>query len=108
MSYQISASDLKHVRWSESDTVNSVIQNIAIILSTPLGSVPLYREFGLDMTFVDKPEPVARVLMIAAVQTAIPRWEPRAAVRSVTPQADPDRPGKLRPLVEVDISLDEE
>lgn len=107
MSYHISASDLKHVRWSESDTVNSVIQNIAIILSTSLGSVPLYREFGLDMTFVDKPEPVARVLMIAAVQTAIPRWEPRATVRSVTPQADPDQPGRLRPLVEVDISLEE-
>lgn len=107
MSYQISASDLGCIRWNESDTVNSVIQNIAIILSTPLGSVPLYREFGLDMTFVDKPEPVARVLMIAAVQTAIPRWEPRAAVRNVTPQADLSRPGKLTPLVEVEIDLDE-
>ncbi len=48
MSYTVSATDLGRLRFNELETVNSVLQNIAVILSTPKGTVPLYREFGLD------------------------------------------------------------
>lgn len=107
MAFTVSATDLTHIRWSEEDTVNSVLQNIAIILSTPKGSVPLYREFGLDMTFIDKPIPVAKVLIIAEVTQAIQRWEPRATVKNVYPVEDVSHPGTLIPTVEVEISLEE-
>lgn len=107
MSYTVSATDLRHIRWSETDTVNSVLQNIAVILSTPKGTVPLYRDFGLDMSWVDKPMPVAEVLMIAEVTQAIQRWEPRAAVKQVYPRFDPSQPGTMIPTVEVEISLEE-
>lgn len=108
MSYTISASDLGKLRFNETDTVNSVIQNIAVILTTPLGTVPLYRDFGLDMSFVDKPRPVAEVLMIAPVREAIHRWEPRATVLDVIPGYDPSQPGTLIPTVEVEINADDE
>ena len=39
MSYMVSATDLKAIRLNEVDTVNSVLQNIAVILSTPKGTV---------------------------------------------------------------------
>lgn len=107
MAFTVSATDLGRIRWSETDTVNSVLQNIAIILSTPKGSVPLYRDFGLDMTFIDKPIPVAKVLIIAEVTQAIQRWEPRATVKNVYPLEDISHPGTLIPTVEVDISLEE-
>ncbi len=35
MSYTVSATDLEKLRFNETDTVNSVLQNIAVILSTP-------------------------------------------------------------------------
>ena len=65
MSYTVSATDLKSIQFNEKNELNAVLQNIAVILSTPMGTVPLYRDFGLDWSFLDKPTPVAKVLMVA-------------------------------------------
>lgn len=80
-----------------------ILRNVAAVLITPLGSVPLYRGFGLDMSFLDKPETIAESLMVAPVREAVERWEPRARVVSVKPRRDPSAPGKLIPVVEVKI-----
>lgn len=106
MSYTVSATDLGNVRFNEIETINSVLQNIAVILSTPKGSVPLYRDFGLDWRHLDKPINVAKVLMIAEVREAVERWEPRATVQNVSFSVDPARPGALIPTVEVEISIE--
>lgn len=106
MSYTVSATDLKAIRFNEENTVNAVLQNIALILSTPKGTVPLYRDFGLDWSFLDKPTPIAKVLMVAPVREAIEQWEPRATVLDVSFSEDPAQPGMLIPTVEVDISLE--
>lgn len=106
MSYTVSATDLKSIQFNEKDTVNAVLQNIAVILSTPMGSVPMYREFGLDWAFLDKPIPVAKVMMVAPVREAIERWEPRATVLDVSFVDDPSQPGGLMPIVEVEISVE--
>lgn len=103
MSYQVSPGDLSVLRFNEGDTVSSALQNIAVILSTRRGSVPLYRDFGLNMDFLDKPIPVAKVMMISEVREAVERWEPRATVLGVTFSEDPARPGTLIPTVEVEI-----
>lgn len=47
--YLVSANDLTTISLGEQDTVTSVLQNIAVILSTPKGTVPCYREFGIDI-----------------------------------------------------------
>ena len=106
MSYTVSATDLSRLRFGETDTVNSVLHNIAVILATPRGTVPLYRDFGLDMTFLDKPVPVAKVLMVAPVREAVERWEPPARVLNVSFQTDPSQPGTLIPTVEVEINAE--
>ena len=106
MSYKVNATDLTNIRFNETDTLSSVLQNIAVILSTPKGTVPLYREFGLDWKYLDKPMPVAKVLMISEVREAIERWEPRATVLEVSFTVDPAQPGILIPTVEVEISLE--
>ena len=103
MTYTISATDLGRLHFNETDTVNSVLQNIAVILSTRKGSVPLYREFGLDNSFLDKPMPVAKVLMVAPVREAVETWEPRATVLNVSFKEDVSNPGTLIPTVEVEI-----
>ena len=104
MSYMVTATDLTAIRFNEQDLVNSVLQNIAVILSTQKGSIPLYRDFGLNMEFLDKPMPVAKVMMIAEVREAIERWEPRATVVGVSFAEDISEPGLLIPTVEVEIN----
>lgn len=103
MSYTVSATDLTNIRFQETDTVQEVLRNVAIILATPKGSVPLYRDFGLDNSFLDKPLPVARNMAVAPVREAIETWEPRAAYKDMTLSGDPANPGKLTFTVEVEI-----
>ena len=44
MSYQVSEADLKTIRLNEQDTVSSVLHNVALILATPKGTIPMYRD----------------------------------------------------------------
>ena len=103
MSYTINATNLKNIRWEEDDLVSDVLQHIAVILATPKGSVPLDREFGLTTVFLDKPTPVAKMIMRAEVREAIERWEPRAQFVSMTFGERVTQPGTLWPTVEVEI-----
>lgn len=103
MNYTVNAVNLSAVRLLENETAASVLQNIALILKTPKGSVPMYREFGLSQTFLDKPMPVAKVMMISALKEAIERWEPRAEFVGATFSANASNPGELDPTVEVKI-----
>ena len=108
MAYRVNAADLKAIVFNEDETVASVLQNIAVILTTPKGSVPQYRSFGLSQTFLDKPTPQARVMMIAEVRDAVEEWEPRASVRSVSFAESATNPGQLIPTVEVEIRNEQE
>lgn len=107
MSYQVSATDLDNIRLNELETVNSVLQNIALILATPKGSVPFYRDFGISNEFLDKPMPVAKVMMIGEVREAIEVWEPRARVVDISFEENALEPGRLIPTVEVEINVEE-
>ena len=107
MSYQVNATDLGNIRLNELETVSSVLQNIALILATPKGSVPFYRDFGVSNEFLDKPMPVAKVMMIAEVREAIETWEPRATVTDISFEESPLEPGRLIPTVEVEINVEE-
>ena len=88
---------------NETDTVASVLQNVAIILATRRGSCPLYRIFGLSMECLDRPMPVAKTLAQAEIKEAIETYEPRATVVGVTFEEPADMPGRLIPTVEVSI-----
>lgn len=103
MRYKVSAADSKKLRLNETDAVASALQNIAVILATRKGSVPLYRDFGLPWDFLDRPLPVAKTLMVALIREAIETWEPLATFISVDFIEDPSMPGMLRPVVEVEI-----
>ena len=87
---------------NEDDRVASILQNVSIIVSTPKGTVPLDREFGISNTFLDKPLPVARVLAISEIREAIERYEPRARVLNIS--FEHSESGRLIPKVEVEIN----
>lgn len=85
------------------DTVKSVTQAIRIILTTPKGTVPMYRDFGVDMSFLDYPGPAAEQRARVEIKEAIEQWEPRVTVKDITFRRDELRSGKLIPVVEVEI-----
>ena len=65
-----------------------IVRNVQAILTTPLGTCPLYREFGLDVSYLDHPLDLAQNLFAVAAMEAVERWEPRVRVISVSFVAD--------------------
>lgn len=103
MSYIVNLS--KAIDFAPETVVEEVLQNVRTILSTVIGSVPLHRDFGVSWEHIDKPLPVARTLMQAAIIDAIDEFEPRAKVVSVTFDMTEDdaMEGILRPTVKIEI-----
>lgn len=104
MSYRVTTHDIGKITLNEKDTVRSVLQNISVILRTRLGTVPLYRQFGTNYDFLDKPITVASPIIYADIKEAIEEFEPRAEVISINFIINPEKPGALIPEVEVNIS----
>jgi len=105
VSYVVSPDDTLTLRLGETDPVRQVLQNIAVLLATPKGSVPLYRDFGLDYSCLDKPTPVAETMLRSAVRTAILRWEPRANLIDVKIEEDALQPGLLFPRAKIEVVI---
>ncbi|MCI9364912.1 hypothetical protein D7Y09_15770 [bacterium 1XD42-1] len=93
----------RFLKFNVTDPVESVLQNIAVILSTPKGSVPMYRDFGISVDILDRPIPVAKAMMTADIKEAIEQWEPRVTFISVDFMED-ELNGRLIPMVEVEIN----
>lgn len=82
-----------------------ILQNVQNIVSTPKGSVPLDRAFGISTEFVDKPLAVSKAMFTAEIVEAVSLYEPRAKVLEVAFEEDENRlvDGRLIPRVEVEI-----
>ncbi len=75
------------------------------IATTAIGTVPLYREFGTDWTFLDAPTPVAMAKFRAALFDAFEKWEKRVKVTSISfrPDTREGSEGHLIPVVKYHI-----
>lgn len=103
MGYKIGMSDIGVISLNETDTTKSILQNVAIILRTVKGSCPMYRDFGIDATLIDRPIPAAKVLLFSQIREAIEEYEPRVRVTSVDFDTQDEMQGALTPVVEVEI-----
>ena len=79
-----------------------ILQNIRTIITTPKYSVPLNRDFGLNMIWLDEPLPAVQAKLTAEIIQEVSKWEPRAQVTQVDFYQDPLE-GVLRPKVRVRI-----
>ena len=104
MAQRVSMINLKKITLGENDLVRSVMQNVRCILRTPKFTVPLYREFGVDTSFIDTPITVVAPIIYAEIREAIETFEPRCEVVDITFEIDPQNPGRLFPAVEVEIN----
>ena len=107
MAHIIKAYDLQNINLAPETREEEIMQNVAVIISTPKFSVPLDRGLGMAQRFVDKPIQVAQAILISEVLDAVERDEPRVEVLNVTFEMG-GTPGALIPVVEVDILDDED
>lgn len=93
--------DLSTIKIFPENELEEIYQNVKTILTTAKGSVPLYREFGVDNHILDIPMNVARAKITAAIVKAVNKFEPRVKVKKVTYTGS--MLGKLIPSVEVSL-----
>lgn len=72
-------------------------RQLALLLTTPAGAMPLDREFGIGMDYLDRPPEVAKSLYTAEVTQKIPQFIPAVRVQEVTWTWDSS--GKFSPKV---------
>lgn len=66
------------------NSVQEILQCVHCLLNTPIGSVVGNRQIGVNYEFVDKPQPVAMQMILAAIPDAIRKWEPRCTIKNVS------------------------
>lgn len=87
----------------ETDAANSVIQNVVLLLNTKKGTIPMYRDFGLPMEFVDKPINVAETIATLEIAEALEKFEPRASLKDLQFKSSKD--GRMSIQLEVTINV---
>lgn len=74
----------KGVDWAPGQgTVAEILQNVYVVLSTPIGSQVLNRAFGVWTRYIDKPQNIALPLVRWLFTVAIQAWENRFRVSKV-------------------------
>lgn len=79
------------------DTLEHIQQSVRDILTTPIGSRVMRREYGsLLPELIDQPLNGATALRAySATVVALMKWEPRIRVQQITRLAPANRPGSL-------------
>lgn len=103
MEYEVAAGDPGDFKLLENETIQEILQNVRLIISTMRGSVPFRRDFGISPAWLDRPTSVVKALMISDIRESVEKWEPRVTVTKVTFRDDPLDPAKLHPIVHIDI-----
>lgn len=104
MSEYIVSSQEYELTFAPVNTVEEVIQNVRMILTTMKGTVPLDRDFGIDATIVDKPLAVVQAQLARDIVNAVNKYEPRARVKNVQYEDSSGAVnGVLKPIVRIEI-----
>lgn len=104
MSEYIVSTQEGELTFAPESVVAEVIQNVRMIITTPKGTVPLDRDFGIDATVVDKPIPVAQALLARDIVNAVKKYEPRARIKKVDfSDGSGAINGVLKPIVRIEI-----
>lgn len=86
---------LADIPWLEDHTIRGILRNVLNILQTKKGTCPLYRDFGVDTSFVDKPVNSVPPLIRAVIREAIEEYEPRVRVDTIDFIQDTQNIGKI-------------
>lgn len=99
---EIQIKNKNSIDFAPDSVLKEINQNLRTILTTPRGSVPLDRDFGIDMSVIDLPIPLYKAKLTADIYDTIPKYEPRVKVVDVTYEHDV-LSGRSKPIVKVAI-----
>ena len=85
------------------NTTEEILQNLFVLLNTVKGTVPMYRNFGINLDVVDENINLAKAHITNTIYDAVNKYEPRAKIVNITFKGDAML-GKLYPIVEVEIN----
>lgn len=85
MELQIStAGEVKHIDFAPKSKIDEIVQNVQCILRTTKFTVPLDREFGIDVGIIDAPlSPRFRARVYNDILDNIRKYEPRVSLREI-------------------------
>ena len=85
MELQIStAGEVKPIDFSPKTEIDEIVQNVLCILRTTKFTVPLDREFGIDVGIIDAPlSPRFRARVYSDILDNIRKYEPRVSLREI-------------------------
>ena len=98
--------DLREINMFPRTTIEEILQNVRMLISTVRGTVPLDRELGLTNSFIDDPLPKGKARFAIFMIETIQDYELRVRVTNVdfAPRLDDALDGRLYPRVKVMIS----
>lgn len=64
--------------------IQGIYENLRILFSTPVGSVVLDRDFGIDWSIVDMPLQKAKAVLTIEYMEKVKKYEPRVKVTQVS------------------------
>lgn len=86
---------------SNTQISQDIIDGLKILWQTPVGTVVLDRDFGVNMSFIDMPIPKAKQMYTVEIITKTKKYEPRISIKKITFVEDPMN-GKLNPRIEIE------
>lgn len=92
---------LKNIDLDPPNVYQEVLQNIAIILDSIQGSIPLLRNLGMSGQYYGRPLNVIENEIVANVYDQIEQYEPRAVLAGVSVEVN-HLTGELIPVVELE------
>lgn len=88
--YTIMGINVAEINLFPKTIIEEILQNVSVLLTTVVGSVPLDRNLGINATFIDEPSQRAMMkLSIFALET-VQDYEPRVEVMEVDFAPNPD------------------
>ena len=97
--------DTRKVNLFPASQIEEILQNVAVLITTVEGTVPLDRRIGIPITFIDEPLQEGIIELTVFLLQAIQEYEPRVIVQEIdfVNDADAAMDGKLIPSVKVVI-----
>lgn len=103
MRIRVTTTELENLKLEPIDEATEIGQNVTALAVTPKGTVPLDRNMGLSMKYIDRPMRIAASMFEAELITAVDDYESRVQVTDVTTEME-EITGRMVPVVEVERS----
>jgi hypothetical protein len=85
-------------KYYDATTIAEIKKNVSSLLSTPAGTIPGDRNFGINPEFISSPREIAQNKLALDIVEKLEIYEPRVELRKVTFESD-DVSGNLKAVV---------